>query len=206
MWAEQVEGPCKYFTHLYYEQHGNVWKYGKVERIVPGPPINPPPKCDNYYSTCFIAHLPILLAINPLKMANTWLFSNLNRWLRLCSLRKPTEGDPGYWGFGWSQRVHVQFTCTHQACMCAEMLTYVHTNTQGNKDMKTEGSPGIWKRARSTLHWSVIRHPNRGQPGPPGPSGHQDWAHSQPGRWGVSLIVPLVACPAEETVLASATK
>lgn len=134
MWAEQVEGPCKYFTHLYYEQHGNVWKYGKVERIVPRPPINPPPKCDNYYSTCFIAHLPILLAINPLKMANTWLFSNLNRWLRLCSLRKPTEGDPGYGGLAGakesmcSSHVHIKHACV-QKCL--------HTCTQTHKETRT---------------------------------------------------------------------
>lgn len=93
--------------------------------------------------------------------------------------------------------------------MWAGVRTHVHTNTQGSKDTKTEGSPGIWKRARApSVGQSVSSCPPAipaGTARPPGPSGHREpWAQSQPGRRGVALIVPLVAHPAEETVTGNA--
>lgn len=84
------------------------------------------------------------------------------------------------------------------------MRTQVHTNMQGSKDTKTEGSPGIWESQEHPplVSQSVPVHPPSQQEtarpsGPIRPPGA--WAQSQPGGWGVSLIVPLVAHPAKET-------
>lgn len=193
------------------ERSGNIWKYGKVERIVPGTSINLPPKLGNERS-------PVLACSCWPSTHFKWqtfdrLFKSEERikaeppWgnhYRRPSFRVPTEPQSPCTQVWVYRGVHLPATHAHE---CARAHAHRGTGPRG------WGQHRIWKRARGHLQWSVseflpTRHPHRGQPGPPGPTEatRSPGAQGQAGGWGVCLIGLLVLQQQRKQPLASASK